>query len=119
MSSDQDEDTPHPAADAATAAVTAAVTAAAPPPPRPPPARRPRPSRCSAAEDGTLSRRQVLVGAGGAGLLVAAPAPAAAALARPQHQPAASDGTPEQVHLTWGRDPATSMTVSWASPSRP
>ena len=78
-------------------------------------------------EDGALSRRQVLVGAGGASLLAAAPppaaaaapataAPAAATLARPQRQLAACDGTPEQVHLTWGRDPATSMTVSWASP---
>jgi hypothetical protein len=25
--------------------------------------------------------------------------------------------TPEQIHLTWGADPAKSMTVSWASPS--
>src|SRR5262249_22459233 len=25
------------------------------------------------------------------------------------------DGTPEQVHLTWGEDPATSVVVSWAS----
>src|ERR1700759_3049255 len=26
------------------------------------------------------------------------------------------DGTPEQIHLTWGDDPGTSMVVSWASP---
>ena len=26
------------------------------------------------------------------------------------------DGTPEQIHLTWGEDPATSVVVSWASP---
>ena len=29
---------------------------------------------------------------------------------------AAQDGTPEQVHLTWGDDPAHSIVVSWASP---
>jgi hypothetical protein len=65
------------------------------------------------------SRRQVLAGAG-AGLLVAgATARPVAPGTRPQPRPqraAASDGTPEQVHLTWGPDPATSVTVSWASP---
>ncbi len=30
----------------------------------------------------------------------------------------AADGTPEQVHLTWGSDPARSVVVSWASPGR-
>ena len=30
----------------------------------------------------------------------------------------AGDGTPEQVHLTWGRDPATSVVVSWATPGQ-
>jgi hypothetical protein len=25
---------------------------------------------------------------------------------------ASADGTPEQIHLTWGTDPATSVTVS-------
>jgi hypothetical protein len=106
MSSDQDEVSPHSAAEAATAAAPAAETPAA--------------VAMLSAEDGTLSRRQVLVGAGTAGLLAAAPATAAAAttasLQRPQRKPADEDGTPEQVHLTWGRDPATSMTVSWASP---
>jgi hypothetical protein len=28
------------------------------------------------------------------------------------------NGTPEQVHLTWGDDPATSVLVSWGSPAR-
>jgi len=28
---------------------------------------------------------------------------------------AAQDGTPEQIHLTWGDDPANSVVVSWAS----
>jgi hypothetical protein len=34
-------------------------------------------------------------------------------------RPAArGDGTPEQIHLTWGDDPARSMVVSWASPGQ-
>jgi hypothetical protein len=33
-------------------------------------------------------------------------------------QAAQGNGTPEQVHLTWGDDPATSVVVSWASPGR-
>ena len=28
------------------------------------------------------------------------------------------DGTPEQIHLTWGDHPATSIVVSWASPGQ-
>jgi hypothetical protein len=64
--------------------------------------------------DSTLSRRQVLAGAGGAGLLAASPIPLT--LQRPQKHRASSGGTPEQIHLTWGRDPATSVAVSWASP---
>src|SRR5580700_10044715 len=28
------------------------------------------------------------------------------------------DGTPEQIHLTWGDDPARAVVVSWASPGR-
>ena len=30
----------------------------------------------------------------------------------------AADGTPEQIHLTWGDDPTRSVVVSWASPGR-
>ncbi len=33
-------------------------------------------------------------------------------------RPAAADGTPEQIHLTWGNDPARSVVVSWASPGQ-
>ena len=67
-----------------------------------------------------LSRREVLVGAGGTGLLAAVGAgalraPAASAASRVASSGA---GTPEQVHLTWGNDPATSVVVSWASPGR-
>jgi len=29
-----------------------------------------------------------------------------------------SAGTPEQIHLTWGEDPASSVCVSWASPAQ-
>jgi len=29
---------------------------------------------------------------------------------------AAADGTPEQIHLTWGDDPSSTVFVSWASP---
>jgi hypothetical protein len=60
--------------------------------------------------------------AGGTGILATA---AAAATAIPAHAAAGqhsgapgSDGTPEQVHLTWGQDPATSVVVSWASPDQ-
>lgn len=31
---------------------------------------------------------------------------------------AAADGTPEQIHLTWGDDPARTVFVSWASPAQ-
>ena len=30
---------------------------------------------------------------------------------------APADGTPEQIHLTWGEDPSASMCVSWVSPA--
>jgi hypothetical protein len=76
-------------------------------------------------DDLDISRRQILLGVGGTGLL------AASGL---QQRPASrgtgsrgsggsggsggSDGTPEQIHLTWGQDPSASVTVSWASPGR-
>jgi hypothetical protein len=31
-------------------------------------------------------------------------------------RPEAADGTPEQIHLTWGDDPSRAVVVSWASP---
>jgi len=68
-----------------------------------------------------LSRRQVLVGAGSTGLLTAGTGTAQAAttrLGRTRSQHAAGDGTPEQIHLTWGDEPSTSIVVSWASPDR-
>ena len=29
-----------------------------------------------------------------------------------------NDGTPEQIHITWGNDPATEVAISWSSPGR-
>jgi hypothetical protein len=33
-------------------------------------------------------------------------------------RPEAKDGTPEQIHLTWGDDPTRSVVVSWTSPGQ-
>jgi len=61
-----------------------------------------------------ISRRQFVTGAGATGL-------AAATASRPLQArgPAslAGDGTPEQIHLTWGADPARTVHLSWASPA--
>ena len=70
------------------------------------------------------SRRQLLKAAGASGL-AAALAPALVrsrgAFTRftsigPVPTPTSTSGTPEQVHLTWGADPTSSVVVSWASP---
>jgi hypothetical protein len=64
----------------------------------------------------SLSRRQVLA-AGGTGLLAATAGHAKALTTRMRRtRAAAGAGTPEQIHLTWGEDPAASVVVSWASP---
>jgi hypothetical protein len=60
-----------------------------------------------------MSRRQVLAGAGGTGLLAATAGPATAAARARKARVAA--GTPEQIHLTWGESPTTGVVVSWAS----
>jgi Purple acid Phosphatase, N-terminal domain/Calcineurin-like phosphoesterase len=65
------------------------------------------------AEPG-LSRRQLLA-AGTTGLIATAAVPPVAGARR---RSGAADGTPEQIHLTWGDDPARSVVVSWASPGR-
>jgi hypothetical protein len=75
-------------------------------------ARNPRSSRSP------MSRRQVLAGAGGTGLLAATASPARAARRARRSRAGGSDGTPEQIHLTWGDHPATGVTVSWASPGQ-
>ena len=77
----------------------------------------------SDADHTGLSRRQVLAAAGGTGLLAAVGpavlrAPAAQAAPRAAQQATPGGGTPEQVHLTWGADPATSVVVSWATPGQ-
>jgi len=72
----------------------------------------------SRSGNGGPSRRQVLAGAGGLGLLAATPIISAQPAAAATAGRAATDGTPEQIHLTWGADPATSMVVSWASPGQ-
>lgn len=59
----------------------------------------------------SISRRSFVTGASLAGVAaaVAAHASGIAGAATP------ADGTPEQIHLTWGEDPATSVAISWAS----
>ena len=54
--------------------------------------------------------------AAGTGLIAATAAGPARAAARGRQE--AADGTPEQVHLTWGDDPTRTVVVSWASPGQ-
>jgi len=61
------------------------------------------------------SRRGFFTRAGMTGL-AAATSPLLRAAATPGSPPA--DGTPEQIHLTWGEDPSSSVCVSWASPAQ-
>ena len=56
-----------------------------------------------------ISRRDLLRAAGA---LVATPLASAA-----QSRALLADGTPEQIHLTWGSDPSRTVVVSWASPT--
>jgi hypothetical protein len=60
-----------------------------------------------------VSRRGFLKLAGASGFASAAGALATAAHAADASAPA--DGTPEQIHLTWGDDPAREVVVSWVS----
>ena len=62
-----------------------------------------------------MSRRQLLA-AGTTGLIATAGVPPVAGPNR--RRAGAADGTPEQIHLTWGDDPARSVVVSWASPGQ-
>ncbi len=57
-----------------------------------------------------------MIAAGTTGLIAATAAGPARAAAR--GRPEAADGTPEQVHLTWGDDPTRAVVVSWASPGQ-
>jgi len=57
-----------------------------------------------------------VLAAGGTGLLAATASTTRAAARTRRARVAGGDGTPEQIHLTWGENPATSLVVSWASP---
>ena len=81
---------------------------------------RPRPDEFAASDAqagnadtpaGAVSRRGFFRGAGAMGLATAV---APFALARDATDTVA-DGTPEQIHLTWGEDPTSTVHVSWAS----
>ncbi|MGH9644641.1 MAG: purple acid phosphatase family protein, partial [Terriglobales bacterium] len=70
--------------------------------------------KASGSKSTSLSRRKFF-GEAGAGLAAAAaPLASLGAAARAAH----TDGTPEQIHLTWGEDPCHIMSVSWASPAQ-
>ncbi len=57
-----------------------------------------------------------MLAAGTTGLIATAAVPPVAGAGR--RRAGAADGTPEQIHLTWGDDPTRSVVVSWASPGR-
>src|SRR5262249_6799534 len=60
-----------------------------------------------------LTRRRLLQGAVGAGVVWAA---GPVLWRRASAVDLGSGSAPEQVHLQWGADPSTTMVVSWASP---
>jgi hypothetical protein len=57
-----------------------------------------------------------VIAAGTTGLIAATAVPPSRGPAR--GRPGPGDGTPEQIHLTWGDDPARTVVVSWASAGR-
>jgi phosphodiesterase/alkaline phosphatase D-like protein len=74
-------------------------------------------------ENTPFSRRQLSKSAGAGGLAAAlipvlrqSEAPLGRLAGFDSAPSAGPDGTPEQVHLTWGADPTSSVVVSWASP---
>jgi len=58
-----------------------------------------------------ISRRTFVSGVGLSGLLRAA----SSRDLDGDSESKSADGTPEQIHLTWGEDPASSVCLSWAS----
>jgi hypothetical protein len=60
----------------------------------------------------SISRRGFVAVAGATGLVAAA---SPLALFAGDAKPAPADGTPEQIHLTWGEDPTSTVFISWAS----
>jgi hypothetical protein len=70
-----------------------------------------RDDAADAAAGHPISRRDFLKGAG---VAVAAPVGVLAQTPEAAH----ADGTPEQIHLTFGDDPTRTVFVSWASPAQ-
>jgi Purple acid Phosphatase, N-terminal domain/Calcineurin-like phosphoesterase len=68
------------------------------------------PDAAQAESNAAVSRRNFLKIAGASGL-----ASAAGTLTANRAAAATPDGTPEQIHLTFGDDPRTEMFISWAS----
>ena len=66
----------------------------------------------SDATPSSFSRRAFFREAGATGLAAAA---SSLASFESEAKPLAADGTPEQLHLTWGDDPSNCVIVSWAS----
>jgi hypothetical protein len=67
----------------------------------------------------SLTRRDFFKGAGLTGLAAAAPSGLRADDAKGEDaRSAAADGTPEQIHLTYGDDPSTTVFISWVSPAQ-
>jgi len=67
------------------------------------------------SEHSSISRREFFKSAGVTGV---AAATVPLALAGEARGTATADGTPEQIHLTWGDDPTGTVFVSWASPAQ-
>ena len=77
-------------------------------------------------EQKPFSRRQLLKGAGAGGLAAAlipvlrqSEAPLGRLAAFGPAPAAGTEGTPEQVHLTWGEDPTSSVVVRGRRPGLP
>jgi hypothetical protein len=58
-----------------------------------------------------------VLAAGGTGLFAATASASKAAARTRKALAAGGDGTPEQIHLTWGENPSSNVVVSWASPA--
>jgi hypothetical protein len=75
------------------------------------------PAREGPAEDGgqvDIGRREFFKNAGAGLAAVASPLELRSGSA----EAGSGDGTPEQIHLTWGDDPSSMVCVSWASPAQ-
>ena len=77
--------------------------------------RRDRAAEHTDSSNDSLTRRDFFRGAGLTGLTAAA---SPLSLFNEDANAATADGTPEQIHLTWGDDPSSSVFVSWCSPAQ-